>query len=298
LVAVVVFIAVLTTGAVIDDSSLLGAGRANPSSSSLESRNLELPKVGLSLPLCSILPFLNREKKPLLLETPASSSLLELSLLLNLVDSVPVVLDCLGDRRVLAKVVSLLGFLRLKLESEGILSRRGRDMSPLAMSMEGETVVVVAVDTAVGVCRRDMRIGLRSVDGVGGSRREDFLGGGTEEGRVAEGPEMGTVVVREGIVVAATAAGRELCSVLAVVGLGGWMDEVRRVLGRPFCFCWRGGDFASEDVKGVERGIVVPGGLDGWTSCTGDCVVTNVGETTFGIVVVDCVASDGILGTA
>jgi hypothetical protein len=208
---VVVFIAVLTTGAVIDDSSLLDAGRAKPSpSSSLESINLELPKVGLSLPLCSILPFLNREKNPLLLETPASSSLLELSLLLNLVDSVPVVLDCLGDRRVFAKVVSPLGFLRLKLESEGILSRRGRDMSPLAMSMEGEPVVVVVVDTAVGVCRRDMRIGLRSVDGVGGPRREDLLGGGTEEGRVAEGPEMGTVVVREGIVVAATAGGREL----------------------------------------------------------------------------------------
>jgi hypothetical protein len=74
------------------------------------------------------------------------------------------------------------------------------------------------------------------------------------------------------------------------------MDDVRRVLGRPFCFCWRRGGFASEDVKGVERGIVVPGGLDGWTSCIGDCVVTKVGETTFGIVVVDCVASDGILG--
>ncbi len=292
LVVAVVGVVVLTTGEVIDDSSLLGpGGETISSSSSLESTNLELTNAGLPAVVpCSVLPLLNRDKNPLLLEIPGMSSLLELSLLRNLAVSFPVVVVvCLGDRRVFAKVLSPLGFMRLKLESEGTLSKRGRDMSPLAMSMGGEPVVL-AVDVAVGVWRKDMRIGLRSLAG------EVVVGGGTEEARFAEVAATGAVV-RE-VVTTTTDAGRELRRVLAAVGLIGGTEEVRRVLGTPFCFCWRRGDSGTEDVKGVERGIVIPGGLDGWICCAGGCVVFNFVGTAVGVVVAATgTASDVITGT-
>jgi hypothetical protein len=70
----------------------------------------------------------------------------------------------ISGRNVVRDFDSLRGFNRLKLESDGILSIRGRDIKPLAIS----------VDVAVcGSGRRDLRIGFLVGDvGIGGTEEE------------------------------------------------------------------------------------------------------------------------------
>jgi len=239
------------TGAVIELSSLLAAGDGlanTTSSSSLESPNRELTKTGLAF--CSeLLPLLSFDKnRPLLLLLLWAILMSSLEELVRLARG-GASSGFRGERSVFAKPVSDFGFMRLKLESEGVRSSGGMDIRPLAMSTEGETE---AVDVVVAVWRRDMRIGLRSAE-VGDE-------GGTEEVRF----------VAAEVVVGTEARG------LVVVVVGG-TDDVRRVLGMPF---WRSGDLGTEDVNGVDRGIVVPGGFDGDTCFAAeDCVTTAAAAT-------------------
>lgn len=113
--------------------------------------------------------------------------------------------------------------------------------------------------------------------------------GGTEEVR----SEVGVAEVRFGVVVVGGMEVRfwgEMTVVVVVVITGGDVldggtEDVRRVLGLPFCV--RRGDLGTEDVKGMDRGIVVPGGFEGWTSfCVVGCITTGAAVTAVAVVAV------------